>query len=677
MISIIIPTFDQNDMTNDCIQAVMETSHDYEIIVIDNGSTPEYKPPFTGFNECRIIRNDENKGFPAAVNQGIEAARGEDIVLLNNDVTVTPGAINRMAGWLNAFDIVGPITNYAGGTQRVQIASYQSIDELNEEAEALAEAGEGESEEVNWIIGFCMAFKKSLADDVGSFDESLWPCSGEEIDFCLRAKEKGYTVGIVYDTYVHHEGSVTFRDMEDEGHLKYLEVCARNEAHLKERWGFDVWNRQSIEAPPEAIPVTGITLNLGCGVKRSHLEGAVNIDSRPEVEPDLICDITKGLPYEDDSVDMIYALDFIEHLERPEVVELMDEIFRVLKPGGRFHHRTPSDDGRGAWQDPTHRSAWNINTWRFYFVEPEYRDLYGTKAHFKIIDLHDEITDQENKIVHTHCTYEVVKQSPKDPKIIVAELVDGCGLRCALCWNRNRKGSMKQMSLETVGKILDKYNDPVHRIAWYNWGEPFLHNDFETFAEMVGESNAQNMMSSSLSLPITDSRLESLRHFDSINISLSGMTPEIYNIYHINGNFDLVMKNLKRLSELGLSGVSMTWLSHKHNAFQLPLAKEFANSLGFKFFVEQHLNCEVEDLVNGFDHELLKDPKYPNDGDACHIGGWDVIDVDGNYLLCCASHNVKIGYTIDDIEGENMLSDAKLNNPLCMDCREKECWRMF
>lgn len=148
-------------------------------------------------------------------------------------------------------------------------------------------------------------------------------------------------------------------------------------------------------------------INLGCGKRK--MPGFINIDIQERVNPDLVCDITEGLPYEENTVDEVVAIDFIEHLERPEVMRLMDEIHRVLKPGGKFFHRTPSGEGRGAWQDPTHRSAWNINTWRYYFTDPAYRDLYGTVANFKILQLFDDVTDKENKVIHTHCLYEAIK----------------------------------------------------------------------------------------------------------------------------------------------------------------------------------------------------------------------------------------------------------------------------
>ena len=268
------------------------------------------------------------------------------------------------------------------------------------------------------------------------------------------------------------------------------------------------------------------------------------------------------------------------------------------------------------------------------------------------------------------------------PKIIIAELVDGCNLKCALCWNRDRKASHKQMSLETVDKILKRYDNPIYEIVWYNWGEPLLHKEFEAFADMAGKSKAQTTISSSMSLPLTDERLKSLSNFNRVNISLSGMTADMYKIYHTNGNFDLVMDNLKRLAQLKLQTIALIWLTHKHHAFQTAMAREFADSLNFTF-IEQQLNCCVEELVDGFDHELLRVPKYPYGGHSCRIQHWDIIDVEGNYLLCCGSHNVKIGYSIDDMATmfpfprNKELREAKLKTSLCVTCRENEYWRMF
>ena len=237
-------------MTYECIQAIRENTQDCEIIIVDNGSEPPFKPPFTGFIDCKIIRNDKNEGFPYAVNQGIADAKGDVIVLLNNDVVVTPGWAEELLKYLDEFSIVGPTTNYVAGKQMVQVDTYINKEELNEIAVSLNEENKGEIEEVNWVIGFCMVIKKEVFQTIGLFDTALWPCCGEEIDFCFRAREKDFKIGIAYDVYVHHEGSQTLDEMENEGLLNYQELCNRNDKYLAEKWGPDFWQRQdvSIEA---------------------------------------------------------------------------------------------------------------------------------------------------------------------------------------------------------------------------------------------------------------------------------------------------------------------------------------------------------------------------------------------------------------------------------------------
>ena len=248
MISIIIPVYNQHDMTSDCINTIRELTCDqiYELVIIDNGSDPPFVPPFTGFNETILIRNEENKGFPVAVNQGIKKARGGIICVLNNDIVVTPGWSEKLISWLDEYAIVGPLTNYCAGMQSITAPFYDDQDGLNSAAHEISTEHNGHSFEVNFIIGFCMVFKKSVFDEIGIFDESLWPCSGEEIDFCLRAVKAGNKIGVACDVYLHHYGSQTFQDMQKSGEVDYMKIVNRNDKHLAKKWGEDFWQRQEV-----------------------------------------------------------------------------------------------------------------------------------------------------------------------------------------------------------------------------------------------------------------------------------------------------------------------------------------------------------------------------------------------------------------------------------------------
>jgi GT2 family glycosyltransferase/predicted SAM-dependent methyltransferase len=336
MKSIIIPCFNQHDMTEECILAVRENTQDYELIIVDNSSSPPIHTPFTGFVETTMIRNEENKGFPVAVNQGIAAAKGDVIILLNNDVVVTPGWAEKLTDALEDFSIVGPLTNYVAGFQRAEADPYENREELDRAAKEISEEFQGEIKEVNFVIGFCMAFKKSIWEEIGPFDESLWPCSGEEIDFCFRARAKGYRVGIALDCYVHHEGSKTLSDLEKAGQVKYEDLCKRNDTHLAEKWGKDFWQRQ--EVMPE---VEGIRINLGCG--RFHLPGFINIDQFESVKPDLIADVT-NLPYELGTISEIYAGHLLEHFRKDDGMKALRYWWNILKPGGKISVCVPDYD---------------------------------------------------------------------------------------------------------------------------------------------------------------------------------------------------------------------------------------------------------------------------------------------------------------------------------------------
>ena len=147
-------------------------------------------------------------------------------------------------------------------------------------------------------------------------------------------------------------------------------------------------------------------LNLGCGFRK--MPGYINIDNRPEVSPDLVCDLTKGIPYKDSSIEHVRAVDFLEHIPIGKTVQMIEEIYRVLRPGGMLSHFTPSTDGRGAFQDPTHVSFWNKNSW-LYYMDDAYRNLYGIKAKFRG-DNKDILTDKDMHIVHTTGHLKAVKE---------------------------------------------------------------------------------------------------------------------------------------------------------------------------------------------------------------------------------------------------------------------------
>jgi len=127
-------------------------------------------------------------------------------------------------------------------------------------------------------------------------------------------------------------------------------------------------------------------LNVGCG-KTCPVEH-YGVDITDSAGVDLVADLNDGIPLPDNTFDMVVAQDFLEHIEPKNNIKIMEEIYRVLKPGGELHTIVPSTDGNntGAFQDPTHISFWNQTKFN-YFLDGQYgknfRSLYNIQCWFE------------------------------------------------------------------------------------------------------------------------------------------------------------------------------------------------------------------------------------------------------------------------------------------------------
>jgi len=108
--------------------------------------------------------------------------------------------------------------------------------------------------------------------------------------------------------------------------------------------------------------MSAVLIDLGCG--RRKMPGYIGVDCYPLPGVDIVHDCSKGLPFDDNSVDIVRAYDFIEHI--PQSSNILREIWRILKHEGVVDIMVPSTDGRGAFQDPTHVSFWNENSFEYY-----------------------------------------------------------------------------------------------------------------------------------------------------------------------------------------------------------------------------------------------------------------------------------------------------------------------
>jgi O-antigen biosynthesis protein len=216
--SIIILTWNQLPFTMSCLASIAKhTTEPYELIIIDNGSTDGtiawLREQAVNDTRIHIIENSTNRGFAAGCNQGIECARGEYILLLNNDTVVTPGWLTGLREVLDRYPdagIVGPMTNNASGVQVVADIGYSSLEELPTWAISFRENNRYRVIPLRRIVGFCLLLKRELVEQIGLLDESFGPGNYEHDDYCLRAELAGYRNLVAGDVFLYHEGGATF-----------------------------------------------------------------------------------------------------------------------------------------------------------------------------------------------------------------------------------------------------------------------------------------------------------------------------------------------------------------------------------------------------------------------------------------------------------------------------------
>lgn len=249
--SIVILTHNQVDYTKLCVESI-ETfvNAPHELIFVDNASTDGTIEYLTGIVETKknysLIKNSENRGYAAGNNIGINAAKGEFVLIMNNDILVTKGAVESLVSALRADKrtaLIGPKTNFVSRRAQLDLeAEYGSIDELIKYAELKSAQNKGKTSQAKLLVGFMFLGRTKLLKEAGGFDESFGIGNYEDIDLCRKLTENGYDLRISEDSYVHHFGHVSF----DASDVDYNELIEKNKKIYEDKWKDAVEDRNNI-----------------------------------------------------------------------------------------------------------------------------------------------------------------------------------------------------------------------------------------------------------------------------------------------------------------------------------------------------------------------------------------------------------------------------------------------
>lgn len=217
-VSIIIPAWNAWHATKACLESLRPTlGVRDEVIVVNNGSEDETARELTKYSWVKVITNEENLGFAKGNNVGAVAATNEILVFLNND-TMTPSRwldelINPFSS--ESVGATGPVSNYVSGPQFVPNVPYEqtrSIADFKKFARDWQTEHVGETEEVERLVGFCVAIRRSTFNEIGGWDERYGLGGFEDDDLSKALIERGLKLLICKGSFVHHTGHVTFAD---------------------------------------------------------------------------------------------------------------------------------------------------------------------------------------------------------------------------------------------------------------------------------------------------------------------------------------------------------------------------------------------------------------------------------------------------------------------------------
>jgi GT2 family glycosyltransferase len=240
-VSVVTVSHNVRDLVAACLRSLADEQARgglaVEVLLCDSASddgTVEHVA--AGFPWARVLPSRRNLGFTGGNNRGLRLVRGRNVLLLNPDTELRPGALTALASYLDAHpDVaaVGPRLLWGDGSTQPSRRRFPGRLTGFVESTVLqrwlggaaplrryymADVPDDREHDVDWLVGACLMLRARALREVGLFDERFFMYS-EEVDLCRRLKAAGWRVVYLPSaTVVHHEGksseqNLTARDL--------------------------------------------------------------------------------------------------------------------------------------------------------------------------------------------------------------------------------------------------------------------------------------------------------------------------------------------------------------------------------------------------------------------------------------------------------------------------------
>jgi GT2 family glycosyltransferase len=274
-ISTIIVNYNAGTFLRKCVDSVLASPLEIEIIVVDNASTDKSLETLPSSPHLTVIKNSLNVGFSSGCNVGLKTAKADRVLFLNPDCSFSYEAITYLASYLNTHDQVGmvggllvnPDGTEQGGGRRAVPTPWRTLvrtlgltrlsgrwPHLFKDFHLHKQPLPTEPIEVEAISGACMLVKRKALDDVGLWDEGYF-LHCEDLDYCMRFRKNGWKIMFLPQAKIVHEHGACSKSRpifvewhKHKGMLRFYRKFFRQQyPHLL--WGgvvFGVWFRFSL-----------------------------------------------------------------------------------------------------------------------------------------------------------------------------------------------------------------------------------------------------------------------------------------------------------------------------------------------------------------------------------------------------------------------------------------------
>lgn len=218
LISIVTVNYKQAQTTNELINSLLKVSwQNWELIVVDNNSgTSDTDKLRTDLPNIQIIKSDKNLGFAGGNNLGIARAKGDYILLLNNDTEVEVGFLEPMINWMIHNPKTGAVSPKIKFFYQQDTLQYAGFTKMNPFTLRMQGIGYGKKDIGQYEVtkptefahGCAMMVSRKVIDKVGPMNEKYF-LYYEEHDWSLRIKQAGFNIYYIPESVVWHKESVS------------------------------------------------------------------------------------------------------------------------------------------------------------------------------------------------------------------------------------------------------------------------------------------------------------------------------------------------------------------------------------------------------------------------------------------------------------------------------------